>query len=79
MLYSLLGCVIAFAFSTPLLSLYFFKMGVKYGSDKKEGANTPILPRKSTSHKKSAELKRLEKISQNVENYVGDSRNQVEI
>lgn len=77
MLYSLLGCVVVLAFALPILSLYTFKLGVKYGKDKDEAVNTPIIPKKSKA-KESEEIKRRNKISQNIDNYVGDSRNQEE-
>lgn len=76
MLYSLLASTILLAFLLPFFSLYFFKMGVKYGIDKKQAVKEDMKPQIRLKRQDNKEIKRINKIIDNIDNYSGDSRNQ---
>ena len=80
MLYSLLFSTIALCISMPVLCLYAFRWGFRYGCDGKKASESSMKPKiLSRPHKESEEMKRNRQILENIENYIGDGTNQKEL
>lgn len=79
MLYSLLVAVILLAAGYPLVGYFCFVKGYNLGAKEvhKPQIKTPILPRRPP--KESAEVVRLNKIMENINNYDGTGIGQEEV
>lgn len=80
MLYNLVVGILILAFAIPVLCLMSFRLGFRYGSDGKAASEAKIVPTfRKKNRNTSKEMERVQKISQNVENYSGDATNQVKV